>query len=380
MQIENEEDLIIPKKKPNEDPRRAIFMESDSEEEGLDELLASNLEDIHNPLKVILQRQFFELVTRSAYVRFQTDPNLPTLGDKLLHCLKNHCVPLTGKYHAKGQEDEVSSQIHFFQKNFKLAEQVFNDNDESLQEIFKFFSKKDRKTLAGTQDITWTYEDVVQFCKRCNLFDEEQNFTLSDLIQIIEKFYAPDCQLKPKLEKQTDLSPEDAKAITSKHMMQSRSQEIVYFEFKEILIEIALFLKEKIGTGLKIRSLLKKLISDWIAPNIDPFIKYGIKGNKKEAPRVWPVSDKERQIKVKIEEEKQKAQAQQKLISERKLQQVKIDQMDEEDTPALDQKEIEAILKQREEEEDAKRRAELEEEDDELDDDEDASEMQDDDY
>ena len=76
LKIENEDDLIIPQEgdqpanKTKIDPRRQKLMESDSEDEGLDQLLASNLEDIHNPLKVILQRQFFELVVRSAYVRF----------------------------------------------------------------------------------------------------------------------------------------------------------------------------------------------------------------------------------------------------------------------------------------------------------------------
>ena len=65
------------------------------------------LEDIHSPSKVILQRQFFEAIVRACYVKYANDAELPTLAAKLVHMFKTKMNPLSCKNKSKSSEDEV---------------------------------------------------------------------------------------------------------------------------------------------------------------------------------------------------------------------------------------------------------------------------------
>lgn len=72
-----------------------------------------------------------------------------------------------------------------------------------------------------------------------------------------------------------------------------RGVEIVFFEFKEILLDLALKLREFIDpkTG-KIKVVLTKFIEDFILKNLNPYIKFNIQPGKggSGAARVWPES------------------------------------------------------------------------------------------
>jgi hypothetical protein len=65
----------------------------DSDEE-LPESITAAPEDLHDPKKIILQRQFYEAVVRAAAVAFANDNSLPKLSDKLDFAMKNHFLPL----------------------------------------------------------------------------------------------------------------------------------------------------------------------------------------------------------------------------------------------------------------------------------------------
>lgn len=59
------------------------------------------------------------------------------------------------------------------------------------------------------------------------------------------------------------------KDTVSKHLIYVKGVEIVFFEFKEILLTLAILLREKIDpkTG-KLKVVLTKFIEDWILPRL----------------------------------------------------------------------------------------------------------------
>lgn len=56
------------------------------------EKLGIEVEDVHGPAKVVLQRQFFEAIVRAAYVKYSNCSDLPTLADKLDQLLDRKSV------------------------------------------------------------------------------------------------------------------------------------------------------------------------------------------------------------------------------------------------------------------------------------------------
>jgi hypothetical protein len=71
--------------------KTTIKAEEDSDEEN-PEALGAEPEDLHSPMKIILQRQFFEAVVRAVAVAFANDISLPKLNDKLDYAMKNFFV------------------------------------------------------------------------------------------------------------------------------------------------------------------------------------------------------------------------------------------------------------------------------------------------
>lgn len=99
-----------------------------------------------------------------------------------------------------------------------------------------------------------------------------------------------------------------------------RGVEIVFFEFKEILLDLALKLREFIDpkTG-KIKVVLTKFIEDIILKNLNPYIKFNIQPGKggSGAVRVWPESLKDKEIKVKLEEKRRKEEEERRKLEEK---------------------------------------------------------------
>jgi len=72
-----------------------------------------------------------------------------------------------------------------------------------------------------------------------------------------------------------------------------RGVEIVFFEFKELLLDIAMKLRDIVDpkTG-KSRVILSKFIEDFLLKKLTPYIKFNIQTGKGGggAARVWPES------------------------------------------------------------------------------------------
>mmetsp|Transcript_95624 Transcript_95624/g.131501 ORF Transcript_95624/g.131501 Transcript_95624/m.131501 type:complete len:90 (+) Transcript_95624:2104-2373(+) len=86
-------------------------------------------------------------------------------------------------------------------------------------------------------------------------------------------------------------------------MINLKGAEIVFFEFKEILLELTIRLRDEIDpkTG-RIRIILTKFFDDWLLKRLQPYIKFNIPTiqAKSNNTRQWPESEKDVQIKVKM--------------------------------------------------------------------------------
>lgn len=67
------------------------------------------------------------------------------------------------------------------------------------------------------------------------------------------------------------------KEVISQHLIFIKGVEIVFFEFKEIILELAVKLRETIDpkTG-KLKVVLTKFIEDWILKRLCSFLKFQI--------------------------------------------------------------------------------------------------------
>ena len=68
---------------------RLDILDSDSEED-IEEFLELDAENLHESTKVILQRQFFEVIVRACHVSYANTPDFKNLAEKLDHMMKNH--------------------------------------------------------------------------------------------------------------------------------------------------------------------------------------------------------------------------------------------------------------------------------------------------
>mmetsp|Transcript_5186 Transcript_5186/g.3881 ORF Transcript_5186/g.3881 Transcript_5186/m.3881 type:complete len:84 (+) Transcript_5186:165-416(+) len=70
----------------------------------------------------------------------------------------------------------------------------------------------------------------------------------------------------------------------------------------------------------KSRVILSKFIEDFLLRKLNPYIKFNIRTGKGGggAPRVWPESQKDREIKLKLEEKKRREMEEKKVLEEKK--------------------------------------------------------------
>ena len=184
--------------------------------------------------------------------------------------------------------------------------------------------------------------------------------SLVELISIIEKYYNPTKTLARVID---NIHPEDPNReynihkLTNRYYVQIKGSELILHEFKEILLDISILLKEKTmdtSGKQKVRSLLKRFIEESLIKRYAAFkdidaAKAKIKETK--ITRQWPDSYKDKLIKERKEAERIKQAEEKKRKEEEEKQQRELEQMKQEDTPALSLKQLEDLRKQQEYEE-----------------------------
>ena len=120
----------------------------------------------------------------------------------------------------------------------------------------------------------------------------------------------------------------------------------MFFEFKEIILALAHQLRSQVDpTTGKLRVVLTKFIEEWLLRRLQSFVKFQIPTRKvqSDAARQWPESVTDAEIRASRAEVERANEQERKKQAEREQVEEELRLMAEEDVPAMDQKEIEAI-------------------------------------
>lgn len=145
--------------------------------------------------------------------------------------------------------------------------------------------------------------------------------------------------------------------LANRYYVQIKGSELIMHEFKEILLNISVLLKEKTmdtSGKPKVRSLLKKFIEESLIKRYGAFKELDAaraRDKENKVSRQWPDSYKDKLIKERKEAERIKQAEEKKRREEQERQQRELELMRIEDTPALSAKELEELRKQQELEE-----------------------------
>lgn len=146
------------------------------------------------------------------------------------------------------------------------------------------------------------------------------------------------------------------KQVISEHLVYVKGTEIVFFEFIEIILDLANTFRQQVdpSTG-KFKVILNKFIDDWLLRRLKSFVKFSIPAvtEKADAARQWPESEKDVEIKALLVLKKKQEEERRIKEADMAREAAELAIMREQDTPALDMKEIEAIRKKIQDEEEA---------------------------
>ena len=76
---------------------------------------------------------------------------------------------------------------------------MFDDYDEQLHTVFKYFSKNQNAESSITEDVTLFVSDMLNVLTKCKIIDPKVDVNQEDAVKIIEMFYAKGSRLHDKL-------------------------------------------------------------------------------------------------------------------------------------------------------------------------------------
>ena len=129
------------------------------------------------------------------------------------------------------------------------------------------------------------------------------------------------------------------KKVISEHIIFIKGVEIVFFEFKEIILHMASHLRQQVDpTTGKLRVVLTKFIEEWLLRRLQSFVKFQIPTRKAQtdAARQWPESATDAEIRASRVEVERAQELERKKEEERKQIEVELGLMALEDHNAMD--------------------------------------------
>jgi len=374
-------------------------------------------EDVHGPTKVVLQRQFFEAIVRAAYVKYKNSSELPTLADKLDHMFKHKLVPNATKTKIKSSDEEKNFKLaegvideyeqlwtvfEYFGKQ-TTTNNLHKDASLTVGDLVNMFRKAkildtDRISMCDFIDIVEKYHANGSGQKLCEKLSKQcfeayakanaHEMQINKDIDAINKHNAvaeahnekcaqqqesenppqpmelKELPSEDEVRERTDAETQQMHAdwqqrTIAEHVMWIKGAEIVYFEFKEIIFDMARKLKDQVDpkTG-KMTNVLKKFIDEWLLRRLTSFVKFKIPANPikgKEAARTWPESQKDAVIREKqalmAEEEAARIAAEE----EKARLEAEAREQAEEQEPEIDPAELAEMQRKQAEEEEAAR-------------------------
>ena len=317
---------------------------------------------------------------------------------------------------------------------------MFEEYEQQLKTVFKYFSKKAGADHAMTEDVTLEVADAINMFQKAKIIDGNL-VTIEAFVQILERYYTPGTRLEDKLDQKNfdeylaanplilpvnqdiksrnermaerqlkleelekkraaaaaeaedgaepaviedDTIPEEEPEMEeevkkereesekvqaleqwrsdtiSSHLIYIKGVEIIFFEFKEIVLALAVKLREQVDpkTG-KLKVVLTTFIEDWLMRRLSSFVKFQIPTNKAKSATVrkWPESQRDLDIKALTKDKLHEQEEQRRRQEMQEREQAEQALMAAEDYPALDPAELEAMRRKQIEEEEAARRA-----------------------
>ena len=122
------------------------------------------------------------------------------------------------------------------------------------------------------------------------------------------------------------------KELVNSHLIYINGVELVFWEFKELLLDLAIMLKDKITHNEgKLKSLVRRFLEDHFLKRLQPFIKVSLSKTSEfsdaSAPsRKWPVSNKDKVIQAVLEERAAKAAEELRLKQEEEARQAALEE------------------------------------------------------
>lgn len=224
--------------------------------------------------------------------------------------------------------------------------------------------------------MTLKVEDAIDMCKKAGLVQGTDGkptsapLKIQDFIAVIERFYSPEQRLSAKLANQDNFTsfivanqsafpwavqeptedPEEQerfrvqfeqnkeqarplweKQVISEHLVYLRGVEIVYFEFKELLFDLATSrlprdLVDPKRSG-KVRPVLTRFLDEHFLKRLGALIRHtktaaAASGSQAAATAVasrkWPESEKDKLIRLKVEERRRQEEERRQAEAERR--------------------------------------------------------------
>lgn len=347
---------------------------------------------------------------RAAFIKYANNAELPTLAEKLDHMFKTKLLPNACKTKIKSSDEE---------KNFKLAEKVMDQYTEQLHSVFRYFGRQSSQNILQ-KDETLSIGDLLNMFRKAKILDTNKIST-QDFIAIVEKYHASGDGLKlteklsndnfkayiqanpnmlkintevqeilannEEIESQKKIGVASEKELIepltedyikertaaesaelyepwvertiAEHTLFIKGSEIMFFEFKEILFDMARKLKDQVEpkTG-KMTVVLQKFIEEWLLRRLLAFVKFEIPPvpvRGKEASRTWPESDKDVAIREKKEQIRLEQEAARAAAAEAERIAAEERAAAQEAEPEIDPAELEEQRRKQAEEEEAAR-------------------------
>jgi len=246
--------------------------------------------------------------------------------------------------------------------------------DKLTADKFKLYARQNPLLLPVNQEIDARKKRIAkrkqEIEEACNLRAQQECDGGQATEEVIAKAESDPESDDPEIEEDVRREREESelqkleedwrKQVISEHLVYIRGSEIVFFEFVEIIIDLADRFRNAVdpSTG-KFRVILTKFIQDWLLRRLQSFVKFSIPTVKagNDASRQWPDSAKDVEIK-KLLIQKQREEEERKILMEnRAREEAELSLMRREDENAMDPKEIEELLRKQREEEEAARRA-----------------------
>ena len=240
-------------------------------------------------------------------------------------------IAIVEKYHASGD-------------GLKLTEKLSNDN-------FKAYIQANPSMLrinTEVQEILANNEEI-EAQKKIGVVPEKELIEPLTDEYIRERTAAESAELyEPWVER-----------TIAEHTLFIKGSEVMFFEFKEILFDVARKLKDQVEpkTG-KMTVVLQKFIEEWLLRRLLAFVKFEIPPvpvRGKEASRTWPESDKDVAIREKKEQIRLEQEAARAAAAEAERIAAEERAAAQEAEPEMDPAELEEQRRKQAEEEEAAR-------------------------